>query len=159
MCEADYNAYTFEPNRVGRENPLMRTTGMHVHVGYDDHYFDKSIEIIKAMDLFLGVPSVLLDPDTERRRMYGKAGAYRIKPAYGLEYRVLSSFFMSDVKFIEWIYDATQQAIDFVNYGGIISNDYDIIDTINNSKKDKALEIIEDYNMNMKVLEDLKLLI
>ena len=31
------------------------------------------------MDLFLGVPSILIDPDTERRKMYGKAGDYRLK--------------------------------------------------------------------------------
>ncbi len=29
--------------------------------------------------MILGLQSVLLDPDTRRRRMYGKAGAFRFK--------------------------------------------------------------------------------
>lgn len=32
--------------------------------------------------MYLGIPSVVMDPDTKRRTLYGKAGDFRLK-AYG----------------------------------------------------------------------------
>ena len=147
-CSPDYNAWTLEQNEVKSDNPLKRTAGKHVHIGYDNPDLDVNIDLIKAMDLFLGVPSVLLDPDTERRKVYGKAGAYRFKK-YGVEYRVLSAYFQKNDELIGWVYDNTMAAIEFVNMGGIITNDQEIQDCINNCDKALALEIIEDYKINM----------
>jgi len=50
--------------------------------------------LIKLLDIILGITSVLMDNRTnkERRKMYGKAGDYRLK-SYGIEYRVLSNHF------------------------------------------------------------------
>ena len=121
---------------------------MHIHVGYKDPDVDVSIDLIRAMDLFLGVPSVFMDPDTERRKMYGKAGDYRLK-GYGVEYRVLSGYFLGSNELLSWLWDATQKAIDFVNAGGIITNPEDIIKAINNCDKELAKEILEDYNIKI----------
>ena len=149
-CSPDYNAYTFEANRVERDDFTLRTSGGHIHIGYDNPSAETNIELIKAMDLFLGVPSILLDTDTERRKMYGKAGCYRFKK-YGLEYRVLSTFWTANDELIEWAFNAAKQAIEFVNSNGIITNESDIIQCINSSNKDLALEIIEDYNINVNL--------
>jgi hypothetical protein len=51
---------------------------------------------IPLMDLICGIPSVLLDISPEskiRRKLYGKAGDYRLTN-YGLEYRTLSNFWI-----------------------------------------------------------------
>ena len=147
-CSSSYDAWTFEQHYVDRDDYTLRTTGMHIHVGYKDPDVDVSIDLIRAMDLFLGVPSVFMDPDTERRKMYGKAGDYRLK-GYGVEYRVLSGYFLGSNELLSWLWDATQKAIDFVNAGGIITNPEDIIKAINNCDKELAKEILEDYNIKI----------
>lgn len=151
-CTPSYNAWTDERMVVDMGNPLLRTTGMHVHFGYDNPNPETNIKIIQACDLFLGVQSVLLDNDNARRAMYGKAGDYRQKK-YGVEYRSLSGYFLSSDKLIEWVYDGAMKAVDFVNNGGIITNPQDIQDCINNCNKELALEILDDYNIKVLELE------
>ena len=34
--------------------------------------------MVKLLDIFLGIPSVIIDPDKKRRKLYGKAGAFRL---------------------------------------------------------------------------------
>lgn len=150
-CDPDYNAWTFETNEVERTDMSLRTSGGHIHVGYDNPDMNVSIDIIRAMDLFLGIPSIILDTDTDRRIMYGKAGAYRIKK-YGVEYRVLSTFWTENEELMRWAFNQTMKAVEFVNNGGIITNPEDIISAINNSDKDKCLEILDDYNIEIGIL-------
>lgn len=127
----------------------------HIHVGYDNHEPATSIDIIRAMDLFLGLESVVLDTDKERRRVYGKAGAYRFKK-YGIEYRTLSTFWIENEKLIRWAFNKTQEAIEFVRIGGIITNPNDIEEAINYSNEELAMEILDDYNININELLILK---
>ena len=66
------------------------------------------------LDLFLGIPSVLIDKDMtqiNRRQAFGTAGAYRSK-SYGLEYRVLSSWWVTKPEYIALIYNI----VEFVYY-------------------------------------------
>jgi hypothetical protein len=52
--------------------------------------------LVKIMDIVAGNTFVLIDRDKDnavRRKKYGRAGEYRVKP-YGLEYRVLSNFWL-----------------------------------------------------------------
>lgn len=81
---------------------LYRFAGGHIHVGSSEGYpkLPKPAAIIKsmvrAMDAIVGVPAVSMarDVDTpERRKNYGPAGEFRL-PAHGLEYRVLSNFWL-----------------------------------------------------------------
>ena len=74
------------------------------------------------MDKFLGVPSVLRDSGTLRRKLYGGAGAFRFKN-YGVEYRTLSNFWIFDESNIQWAYRGTEQALNFVANGGVISDE------------------------------------
>lgn len=123
-CDPDFNAWTGKENPpimvMGTAQERLRTAGGHVHVGTD---LDP-IQVIKAMDIFLGCPSVIMDTDGQRRAFgYGKAGAFRKKP-YGVEYRVLSNFWIWDKENIEFVYNQTQKALDFVKNKGKIMSDH-----------------------------------
>jgi hypothetical protein len=109
-CEPDFNAWTNKQNPSPKvDNPNLRSAGGHIHIGTN---LDK-LDIIKSMDLHLGVESLLLDKDKERRKLYGKAGAFRPK-SYGVEYRTLSNFWIWSDEYIKWAWDRTNQAIKFV---------------------------------------------
>lgn len=119
-CDPDYNAWTGRKNpRPACDNPNLRSAGGHVHVGVDG--VDKA-QLIRAMDLHLGVPSIKIDQDKDRRKLYGNPGAFRPKP-YGVEYRTLSNFWIWDDILIEWVYHQTSRAVSFVQNGGTLDND------------------------------------
>lgn len=106
-CEPDHNGWTGEMNEFPTDvNPLLRTAGGHLHIGYshiEDVSFEKSSNIIKMCDYLMGLPSVLLDPDDQRKQLYGKAGACRYK-SYGPEYRSLSNFWLKNDELLTWAY-------------------------------------------------------
>lgn len=140
-CDPDFSAYTAEVNPRPAQHPIMRTAAGHVHLGWtanintnEDHdHFMACCALTKQLDFFLGLPSVLLDPDTKRKQMYGKAGAFRPKP-YGLEYRVLSNFWLTDKKLMELVYNNTQQAYDLLaKQGRFLPTYYGDVDQIINN--------------------------
>lgn len=121
-CDPDYNAWTMTINPpIKSEGVKLRTAGGHIHVGYHKPGIKDQVELIRAMDLFIGVPSILLDPDKRRRERYGKAGAFRPKE-YGVEFRTPSNFWIRDRGMIEWAYNNTQAAVKFLNGGGKITD-------------------------------------
>ena len=141
-CEPDFNAWSGRKNpRPKCANRNLRSAGGHVHIGGVEDVDKK--QLIRAMDLFLGVPSIKLDPDTQRRKLYGKAGAYRPKP-YGAEYRTLSNFWIWDKGLIDWVYHQTSRAVDFIRSGNTLNNKDGLIiqDCINNGNN-------ESYNLLM----------
>lgn len=120
-CESDKNAWTGDYNdKPEVPSDGLRSTGLHFHIGYDlvdaNGPYMVSINQMLAQwcDLYLGVPSMKLDPDMDRRRLYGKAGAYRDK-SYGMEYRVLSSKPLEKKEYIEWMYSQGMRAVEMVN--------------------------------------------
>lgn len=101
-CTPDYNAWTEGMNEVPDTShmPTLRCAGGHLHVGWDEDlsvldetHINNCFDLVKQLDWYLAAWSVKADPDTLRRSLYGKAGACRIKP-YGVEYRVLSNFWI-----------------------------------------------------------------
>ena len=116
-CDPDYNAWTMAENpKPHAEDKNLRSAGGHIHVG-SSIAVDAPIDVVRAMDVFLGVPSTQLDSlGAKRRSLYGGPGAFRFKP-YGVEYRTLSNFWIFDDKHIEWAYVGTQKALDFVDSG------------------------------------------
>ena len=121
-CDPDFNAYTMAPNPPPEADPVYRVAGGHVHVGWtkDADIFDKEhrlacASLVKYMDLYLGVPSINFDDDKIRRKWYGKAGAFRPKP-YGVEYRVLSNFWIGNAAYMHWVFTQTKKA--FAAYSG-----------------------------------------
>lgn len=125
----------------------------HIHVGYDNPNRKTSIELIRAMDLYLGLGSILLDDDMNRRKLYGKAGSCRFKP-YGVEYRTLSGFMISNDNLIKWVFENTINAINFINSDQIVPfdlGDY-IQDIINNCKVDEAIKLMDDFKINKNLI-------
>lgn len=103
-CTPDYNAWTGEVNPPpgDPEDPYLRTAAGHIHIGWskedlplsDVQHILNCQDVVKQLDWYLGAWSCLVDPDPVRRKLYGKAGAYRPK-SYGVEYRVLSNFWIT----------------------------------------------------------------
>jgi hypothetical protein len=147
-CSPSYDAYTLEANIVKCDDKLLRTAAGHVQVGYDNPEEAVSIELIKVMDLYLGLPSLFLDNDTRRRKLYGKAGEFRIQQ-WGCEYRVLSNFWLRSEELMKWVYDSTHMAIASFNEGREVTNPEEIVHCINNYDKVKALDILDDYGIEI----------
>lgn len=152
-CSADYNAYTQEQNVIVRKSQTLRSCGGHIHVSFPGLNYEKALKVIQALDLFVSVPLVLLEVDSERKQLYGKAGAFRFKEVNKdlsiVEYRSPSNFWLSSEKFTRFIYQQVIKAVEFVEDDGIITNPLDIINAINDNSETKAKEILEDYNIEI----------
>lgn len=116
-CDPDFNAWTGKMNpRPHAVDKNLRSCGGHIHVGLMEPSVKTkftSRDFVRAMDLYLGVPSVLMDDDLHRRQLYGKAGAHRITP-YGFEYRTLSNFWIKTPSLSRWAYEQTIRAYEWV---------------------------------------------
>lgn len=150
-CSPDFNAWFDGMINIPptAENLQLRSAGCHFHIGFDDVSDDDAMNLIKALDLFLGVPFVLIDNDTRRRELYGKAGCFRFT-SFGVEYRVLSGMVLSNRLLLEFATNQIMKAIGYLNLNGIerIQEDKNmIISCINNGDTDIARELIEKYNI------------
>lgn len=102
-CQPDFNGWTGQVNLPPNyEDPYVRCFGGHLHIGFPDttnedtnnlQHVMNCQDLVQQFDWFLGGWSVLQDKDLLRRQLYGKMGACRYKP-YGVEYRVLSNFWV-----------------------------------------------------------------
>lgn len=91
-CDPDINAYTFDhnPPPFNAKAPGLRSSGFHLHIGAPSLLDERfAFTYIRALDLLIGVPSLVFDPAMPRRTLYGCAGSFRFKP-YGIEWRVPS---------------------------------------------------------------------
>ena len=151
-CETDICAWNGEEHVASPPVSTLRTGGGHAHIGYANPDEATNIKIAKASDIFLGLASVLIDPDTRRRELYGGAGHFRHK-SYGLEYRTLSSFWINDVVLSRWVFRGIQDALKFVQSGEVDKLNHvdglDIITAINFSDKPLAQLLIAKYNVKM----------
>lgn len=130
-CNPDYNAYTKKVNDPPNAATFMRTAAGHIHIGwtnnadeYDEEHIENCVAAVKQLDIALGIPSVVMDNNKERRDMYGKAGCFRPKP-YGVEYRVLSNFWLHNEDTIKWAYRNTYAAIEKLHKGERLFDRYD----------------------------------
>lgn len=147
-CDPDFNAYTNEINPSPNADQTLRTAAGHIHIGWcegadvqDAGHVDMCIQLVKQLDLFLGVPSILWDECAERRILYGKAGAFRPKP-YGVEYRVLSNAWITSEYRMEWVYKRTIAAVNELMVGCCwYENILDAEKCINNNDINRAHDI------------------
>ena len=143
-CEPDYDVWIQDISATVSEFPSnLRCAGGHIHIGLPEE--EQTVEnleyIVKKMDMFLGVASIILDDDKERRDLYGKAGSFRFKP-YGLEYRTLSNFWLKSEQLMSWVFDQTMFAIK-----SDIEIDEECRDIINTQDVNKAFEFCKKYNV------------
>ena len=128
----------------------FRSAGGHIHIGnFVRDTIEEKINLVYLMDLFVGVPAVLLDNDPtslERKRLYGKAGRFR-DCEYGLEYRTLSNFWLSSPELTDIIYDLTNLAAETDIEGNALKvlkkfKRATVVNTINNLDKKSAYKIV-----------------
>lgn len=157
-CGQDFNAWTSTPNPTPDAAVNFRTGAGHVHIGWTN---DKSLasqghihmgqKLVKQLDFYLGLPSVMYDNDSKRRELYGKAGAYRLKP-YGVEYRVLSNAWLNSKELMQLVYNNTLTAISKLAGGKELTKQYgDIQHIINSSNKDAAVSIMQAEGIHYEV--------
>lgn len=148
-CDPDFNAWNNKMNkRPHIKNINFRSAGFHVHIGYSNPDYDYNLAIIKAFDLFLGVPSIIMDSDTLRKQLYGKAGCFRHQN-YGVEYRVLGNFIGNDEAKLKWMFNNIEAAVEFVNSNISINNQLraDILNCINTNNKKIAYKICKEMGI------------
>lgn len=117
-CTPDFDAWTGEVNTPPKcDIPRLRTASGHLHIGWtegadtsDVQHIAACRDLVRQLDYYLGAWSVMHDPDSTRRKLYGKAGAMRYKP-YGVEYRVLSNFWLKDTASRKAVWNRMQTAI------------------------------------------------
>lgn len=150
-CDPDYNAWTMKRNpRPEAGDPNLRSCGGHVHVGYQFESRKQKVRAIRLMDLFLGVPSTLLDQDNRRKELYGKRGAFRDKP-YGVEYRTLSNFWVFNSATRLWVGNNTLAAMAALQENKINIDELaqPIEDAIDNNNKAAAEYLVNSFNISM----------
>ncbi len=155
-CDPDYSVWDRKRNTP--PNPEiaqsgLRSCGGHIHVDFSNmngkpiDMADQEL-VVASMDLFLSIPSLLLDKDEQRKQLYGKAGAFRFKP-YGVEYRSLSNFWLTSPKLMEWVWNNTEAAVAFAGTTKAIDiyDRHEINRVINHNDKMLAKEYIKMYKI------------
>jgi hypothetical protein len=111
---------------------------------------------MKLFDTFVSVPLVLLDTDTKRRELYGKAGSFRLQnwseDAQGFEARTLSGFCIGNNDILDYIFYQINQMFDYYNTNTMKSVDEDadkIVECINTSNRELAIELCNKYKINV----------
>lgn len=120
-CAVEHCAYGLKnvsPNKVKKafREGNFRTAGGHVHLGTPlGKTHETCIMLVRMLDLFLGVASLVLDnsPNSAaRRKIYGLAGRYR-QPEYGVEYRTLGNFWLSSPRLVSLVFEICEAVICF----------------------------------------------
>lgn len=155
-CTPDYNAYTSSENVRPDGDVNFRTGAGHIHIGWtekancnDGDHLDLCEMVVKQLDVFLGIPSILFDSSVQRRELYGKAGAYRPK-SYGVEYRVLSNVWVGSESLTRWVYRTTMKAIRELEAGNSLFLQVENVqEIINTSNVEAAKEICAKLNLEL----------
>lgn len=159
-CDPDFDAWKGgEVNEKPiSDNLSLRSCGGHIHISYEEADIDTSIELMKAFDTFLTVPFILFDKDSERRKLYGKAGAFRLQnwgEVSGFEARTLSNFWLSSSNRIRYVFNQLDMMFDYFNEHGTVEINKDadmIVAAINTNNHNLALEICHKYKINVESL-------
>lgn len=133
-CAPSLNLY--DPQASIKVDPATystRSAGGHLHFGLLNspggyHYgpflifnpeggVDQRERVVPILDILLGNTAVLLDRNplaAERRKVYGRAGEYRL-PKHGLEYRTLSNFWLRSYQLLGLVLGLGRMAVSVVS--------------------------------------------
>ena len=148
-CSADYSAYTGDDVSVGTlSKSNFRFAGGHIHVGYPNPNFFSSTKLIKWMDIFLGLPSVILDHDERRKAVYGTPGRWRDKE-FGLEYRVLSNWWTEKHEYRIWVFRQVEKAYYAFIQGVEIGKEFEeqVFDCISKNNAEQARILMRHFDV------------
>lgn len=165
-CEPDYCAWNLEENEVDTTNSdiaKLRTAGGHLHISFlvNDRppEIEHSVALVKALDIFVGIPMLFYDLDTRRRLLYGKAGAFRLKEygpdVRGVEYRVLSNYWINYPKLISFVFGGVNHAAHFLNHEINTDSYFDnwqenITSALNSSNLEIAKAIVSEHGIALR---------
>lgn len=114
-CKPSINVYGDIGEAV--DAPLLpyRFAGGHIHAGIGKLFKPQIRHIVAALDGLCALPCVGIAASIDspiRRRFYGKAGEIRL-PTHGLEYRVLSNFWMMSPPLTHIVHELFRRAFRF----------------------------------------------
>jgi len=124
-CDPDFDAWQngkINKISVGISETPLRSFGGHVHIGYTNETkwlctHKNQVLFVQFLDILLGFTSVILDNNDasiKRKKLYGKAGAYR-NPSHGVEYRTLSNFWLKNQNTVSLIYNLVNDSVNYYN--------------------------------------------
>ena len=115
-CDPSKNLYKMRGQDAGEGRELEhRFAGGHLHFGLPSTRISFALEqrIVEMLDKVLGIAGTALAGGLDtplRRRYYGLAGEYR-RPKHGIEYRVLSNFWLSHPAIAALVFDLGQATV------------------------------------------------
>lgn len=118
-CDPSLNLYTKKVSEI-KVNPTTytkRSAAGHIHLGLDGPIKDRHKPLVQLLDVLVGNTCVMLDRDpgsVARRKVYGKAGEYRL-PKHGVEYRVPSNFWLKSYQYFSLVMGLSWQAVAVLN--------------------------------------------
>ena len=155
-CEPDFNPYIKDVNPRPDVETNLRCVGGHIHIGYPNPDEETTEKIVKAFDIFVVLPALLIDTDERRRELYGKAGAFRFKDPWGLECRALSNFWIHSDDLMKWVYRQTIKAVECVLDNKIdeLIEKYSeqVVEAINNNNKNLAKQLLSEIFNKEEIL-------
>lgn len=162
-CSPEFDAYAMDVCLPPQFVKGFRSAGGHIHIGRNDFakHMDNpdgvalidpynKADVIKLMDIFVGLPLMVIDKDPSspaRKSLYGKAGRHR-PTAYGVEYRTPGNYWLGSPSLTGLIYDLTAFVSDLNGRGkteGVLSK-YDgeeIAGIIDSNNVDEAARMVE----------------
>lgn len=119
-CTPSFNVYQDLGNEKpdAREYP-WRFAGGHLHAGLKRSSDVVIEEVVRALDAVVGVAGVSLAANMDtplRRTMYGRAGEFRL-PDHGIEYRVLSNFWVCAPPISHLVFELFRETIRLAESG------------------------------------------
>ena len=177
-CAPSIQLYTGKPSKITVDPAKYRkrSAGGHIHFGSSMSEYDRHRPIlefthakprlaVRILDIVLGNTMVMIDRDegqVERRKVYGKAGEYRLPP-HGLEYRTLSNFWLRNYQLMSMVYSWGRFGI---NIGANIyfnekqdpdtRSEYRILlDTVNKDDVEKAINT-NDFDLAKSIWDKIK---